>query len=277
MITYDPTIKTRKDNMSKKNKNTTTKNHNAHHIKHGQDNSIIFSLKSIIPKTKNQEKTFEAYASGKNLLLHGSAGTGKTFLSIYLALKEILSGQSPYDKIVLIRSVVPSREIGFLPGNISEKSRIYEEPYYDLCDKLFDSFGGYEALKLKGFLQFETTSFLRGTTFERCIIIADEIQNMPFQEINTVITRAGENCRVIFVGDARQSDLEKDSDRYGFFAFEKIVDKMPSFATIEFDTEDIVRSGLVKEFIIAAKEFFHGRSASGNTNSPFIGFTATEL
>ena len=165
-----------------------------------------FELRKISPLTPNQEKTFNAYNQGYNLILHGYAGTGKTYISLYLALKEILSGQSVHDKIVIVRSVVPSRDIGFLPGSIKDKIRVYEEPYKEICDELFGRGDGYDVLKMKHLIEFTTTSFLRGTTFNNAIVIVDELQNMTFPELDTVMTRMGERSKVMFCGDFRQTD-----------------------------------------------------------------------
>ena len=214
-------------------------------------------LTSISPLTENQNKTFENYRSGKHLLLHGYAGTGKTFISMFLGLEEILkSRNSVYEKIIVIRSVVPSRDIGFLPGTTEEKISAYEEPYIDICNSLYwtRSGSGYSRLKELELFEFTTTSFLRGVTFSNAIVIVDEMQNMTFQELDTIMTRIGENCRIIFCGDFRQTDLEKKSDKSGIHKFMKILNKLENFAYIEFEKEDIVRSALVKEYIIARTE-----------------------
>ena len=208
-----------------------------------------FALKRIKPLTYNQEDTFRAFHEGQHLLLHGVAGTGKTFISLYLALNEILKGNSNFEKIVILRSVVPSRDMGFLPGNIKEKTRVYEDPYREICDDLFGRGDGYDILRNKGLIEFGTTSYLRGITFRNAIVIVDESQNMNYHELDTVITRIGENCRIVFCGDYRQSDLSK-GDRGGLIDFMHIIDKMGCFTKIEFDINDIVRSALVKNYIV---------------------------
>lgn len=209
-----------------------------------------FELKEIHPLTDNQEKTFDAYDEGKNLLIHGFAGTGKTYISLYLALETILTNKNKYDKIIIIRSVVPSRDMGFLPGTIAEKAKVYEEPYKEICDNLFDRGDGYNLLKVKGIIDFTTTSFLRGLTFNNAIVIVDEIQNMQFSEIDTVMTRLGDNSKVIFCGDFRQTDFKKDEEKSGLFKFMRILERMNNFEHIEFTQDDIVRSGIVKDYII---------------------------
>lgn len=212
-----------------------------------------FSLRTISPLTLNQSSTFKAFEQGKHLLLHGVAGTGKTYISLYLALNEVLN-KSRYKQIVIIRSVVPSRDMGFLPGTAKDKARVYEDPYKMICDDLFSRGDGYEILKTKRLVDFNTTSFLRGVTFNDAIIIVDECQNMIGQELDTVMTRVGNNCRIVFCGDFRQTDLAKHEEKRGLLTFMNILDKMSCFDKIEFGKEDIVRSALVKSYIISKLE-----------------------
>lgn len=208
------------------------------------------SLKQVSPKTKNQEIVFRDFSNGKNLLIHGLPGTGKSFVSLYLALSEIEDFKT-YHNITIIRSVVPSRDMGFLPGSIKEKSKIYELPYQAICNELFGRGDAYEVLKSKNVIDFQTSSFLRGLTLDHSIVIVDECQNMTFQELSTIITRIGQNSRIIFCGDYRQTDLKYNDERQGIFEFMSILKKMNKyFTSIEFTEEDIVRSGLVKDFII---------------------------
>jgi len=213
-----------------------------------------FELRHVSPLTPNQEKTFSSYRHGLNLICHGFAGTGKSYVSLYLALEELLSGKSSYDKIVIVRSVVPSRDVGFLPGSIKDKIRVYEEPYKEIVDDLFGRGDGYDILKMKNMIQFTTTSFLRGLTFNNAIVIVDEIQNMTFPEIDTVMTRMGDNSRAVFCGDFRQTDLVNDRDKSGIHKFINITKRMTGFAYVEYEKQDIVRSGLVKDYIIKRTE-----------------------
>ena len=232
--------------MSKKPKNNSMiKNQMQHNH---------FELRSIKPLTANQQMTFDYYRKGYNLMLHGYAGTGKTFCAFYLALEELLTGKSNYDKIILIRSVVPSRDMGFLPGSIREKIAIYEEPYKEICDDLFGRGDGYNILKMKNMVQFTTTSFLRGITFNNAIVIVDETNNMTFQEIDTVMTRLGNESRVVFCGDYRQSDLNKPHEKTGIREFMAITRRINTFKHVEFEKEDIVRSGVVRDYIINKTE-----------------------
>lgn len=214
-----------------------------------------FELSKISPKTKTQATAFEEYKKGRNLFLHGYAGTGKSFISLYLSLQELLTGNSTYDKIVIIRSVVPSRDIGALPGSIEEKAKIYEEPYRQICDNLFGRGDGYQILKMKKLIIFETTSFLRGQTFDNAILIVDEVQNMNAGELHTVMTRVGENSRIIFSGDFRQTDLRNTTEKQGLVHFINVIKSMKSFEFVEFNEDDIVRSGVVREYIIAEARY----------------------
>lgn len=233
-------------NMSKKPRNkaqSQTEKKTAH-----------FELRHIKPLTPNQEKVFTAYDQGYHLMLHGFAGTGKTFCALYLALNEILTKETVYNKIVIVRSVVPSRDMGFLPGSMKEKIQVYEEPYREICDSLFGRGDGYDILKMKGIIQFTTTSFLRGITFNNAIVILDESQNLSFQECDTVLTRMGDESRLIVCGDFRQTDLNKPYEKEGVTQLMRITNRINSFRHIEFGREDIVRSGLVKSYIIEKSE-----------------------
>lgn len=218
-----------------------------------------FTLKRIIPKTSNQEDTLDSYNEGYNLLLHGVAGTGKTFLALWMGLNSIL--EEKYNKVIIVRSAVPSRDMGFLPGTAKEKAEVYETPYKSICSELFGRGDAYQILKTKGSIDFITTSHIRGITINNAVIIVEEFQNMNFQELDTIMTRVGNNCRIIFSGDIEQSDLNKPHDMSGLPKFFKIIDKIwnkekpsESFDIIEFGIEDIVRSGLVKRYITAKHE-----------------------
>ena len=214
------------------------------------------SLNEIQPKTKNQTKTFVEYGRGSHLLLQGVAGTGKTFISIYLALQEILSQKIEKRKLIIIRSVVPTRDLGFLPGNQKEKQKAYELPYYNIFTELFGRGDAYEYLKNHGMVEFITTSFIRGTTLDNCIVIVDESQNLDGRELNTVITRIGKNSRLIFSGDCKQSDFtDRQKEKNDIHHFISILRRMNDFAFIEFNEEDIVRSDLVKAYLVAKNRY----------------------
>jgi predicted ribonuclease YlaK len=225
--------------------------------KRNEENKNLYNLKikPIKAKTPNQEKVFKDFTNGKNLLIHGLPGTGKSFISLFLALKEIEDFKTYHD-VTIIRSVVPSRDMGFLPGSIAEKSKVYELPYRAICNELYGRGDAYDILKNKKIINFETSSFLRGLTLDNTIIIVDECQNMTYQELSTIITRVGNNSKILFCGDYRQTDLKYHDERSGVFYFMKILNKMQKyFSCIEFDENDIVRSGLVKDFIIKKTQF----------------------
>jgi len=212
-----------------------------------------FTLRRITPLTDNQRLTFDDYENQKHLLLIGTAGTGKSFLSIYLGMQDIMEEQT-HKKMVIIRSVVPTRDMGFLPGNNKEKSKVYEAPYYSIFSEIFGRGDAYDYLKNKNVVEFMTTSFVRGITLNNCIIVVDEIQNMTANELHSVFTRIGKNCRVVFAGDIKQNDLSGKREQSGFKDFFKVLDEMRDFSTIEFTREDIVRSDLVKSYIIAREK-----------------------
>jgi len=215
-------------------------------------------LLTINPIGENQQKVFDAWAKEKNVFLTGSAGTGKTFILLHLAFKAVLDKGQPFDKVVLVRSLLPSRDIGFLPGTLEEKSDLYQDPYRILIRYLFEmpSEQGHQILYSKlieqGSLEFYSTSFLRGQTFDRSIIIVDEASNMIFQELDTIMTRVGQDSMICFAGDMAQSDLRKhNGDKNGYHNFQVILEEMDEFEVVEFGIGDIIRSGLVRSYLIA--------------------------
>ena len=212
----------------------------------------LIDLETKFNLTSTQQQVIDAYDNGNHLVLHGLAGTGKTFLSTYLALGEIQDGV--YEKLHIIRSAVPTRDIGFLPGNSRQKIQVYEDPYRQICSELYGRGDAYEILTQKNYVEFVSTSFIRGTTFRNSIILVDEINNMNFHELDSVITRVGPNCRIILCGDYRQTDLRSSDERAGLKQFLKILNNIESFTHFEFGIEDIVRSGIVKEYIIGKTE-----------------------
>jgi len=217
-------------------------------------------IREIDPITPNQELFFDKYKDNQNMVAYGVAGTGKTFITLYSALKDVLDPNTPYEKIYIVRSLVPTREIGFLPGDHEDKSDIYQIPYKNMVKYMFEmpddnSFEMlYGNLKTQGTISFWSTSFIRGTTLDNCILIVDEFQNLNFHELDSIITRVGESSKIMFCGDATQTDLIKTSEKNGIVDFMRILTNMPSFDTIEFNAEDICRSGLVKEYIVAKLE-----------------------
>jgi phosphate starvation-inducible protein PhoH len=213
--------------------------------------NLGLNIPNIKPLTKNQNLAFKSWDEGKNLLLHGIPGTGKSFIALYLALRDILSGISDQRKIVIVRSVVEVRKMGFLPGNQKEKAAVYEAPYSAICTELFNRGDAYDTLTRRGVVEFISTSFIRGITINDTIVVVDEMANMTGHELDSIITRVGKNCRIIFSGDFRQSDFSTDQERNGLKDFMKIINKMKSFEFVDFQREDVVRSSLVREYIYA--------------------------
>lgn len=208
------------------------------------------SLTTIKPMTINQSRVFKEFFKGQHLLIHGYAGTGKSFLSLYLALHEVMNLKSAR-RVIIVRSAVPSRTQGFLPGTEEEKAAVYEIAYSAIVDDLFGKAGSYNRLKDQKTIEFTTTSFLRGLTIDDAIIIIDEVQNMVDGEINTVMTRVGQNSRVLVCGDFRQNDLANKREESCIRSLMDTIQRMESFSVIEMTHDDIVRSGLVKEWILA--------------------------
>jgi phosphate starvation-inducible protein PhoH len=217
-------------------------------------------MREIEPLTENQKTLFESYDQNKHIVAYGCAGTGKTFITLYNALQDVLDERSPYEKIYIVRSLVATREIGFLPGDHEDKSSLYQIPYKNMVKYMFElpdeaSFEMlYGNLKTQGTISFWSTSFIRGTTLDNAIIIVDEFQNLNFHELDSIITRVGENSKIMFCGDATQSDLIKTNEKNGIIDFMKILRVMPSIDIVEFGVDDIVRSGFVKEYILAKME-----------------------
>ena len=214
-------------------------------------------LVGIEPLTPSQEKVFADWEADKNLFMFGAAGTGKTFIGLYLALREVLKEDSPYDKVYVVRSLVSTREIGFLPGDHEDKSSLYQIPYKNMVKFMFEmpddnSFEMlYGNLKTQETISFWSTSFIRGTTFDRAIIIVDECQNLNFHELDSIITRVGEDSKIMFCGDVQQTDLVKANEKNGILDFMSILRLMDEFGMTEFGVDDIVRSGLIKSYLVS--------------------------
>ena len=214
-------------------------------------------LLDIKPLTPSQEKVFDAWEKNKHLFLFGAAGTGKSFVTMYLALKDILDERTPYNKLYIVRSLVPTREIGFLPGDHEDKANLYQIPYKNMVRCMFEmpddpSFEMlYSNLKSQDTISFWSTSFIRGTTIDNSIVLVDESENLNFHELDSIITRLGVNSKIVFAGDAAQTDLQKAHEKTGIMDFKKIIDDMDEFESIEFGIDDIVRSGLVKSYLIS--------------------------
>jgi len=214
-------------------------------------------LVDIEPLTDNQEKLYAAYDEGKNIFAYGAAGTGKTFISLYKALCDVLDENTPYEKLYIVRSLVSTREIGFLPGDHDDKAALYQIPYKNMVKYMFEMATDadfemlYGNLKTQETISFWSTSFIRGTTMDNCIVLVDEMQNLNFHELDSIITRVGDNCKIIFCGDATQTDLTKSYEKDGIIDFKRIIEVMEEdFGVIEFGLDDIVRSGLVRNYLV---------------------------
>ena len=223
----------------------------------GKQKEITFNqLTNIKPVTDSQKVVFDSWKQGQNQFLYGCAGTGKTFISLYLALSEVLKNETPYDKVIMVRSLIPTREIGFLPGDEEDKSALYQVPYSNMMQFMFEQPNEqafsmlYDRIKQQGSFYFLSTSFLRGLTFDNSIIIVDECQNLNFHELDTIVTRVGQDSKIIFCGDFGQSDLSKLNERNGLMDFLQILHEMEEFNCIEFNIGDIVRSGFVRNYLI---------------------------
>ena len=213
-------------------------------------------LVKIEPVTDNQKVVFESYKKGKNQFLYGCAGTGKTFITLYLAMQEVLRNDTPYDRVVMVRSLIPTREIGFLPGDEEDKAALYQVPYSNMVQFMFKQPNEqaftmlYDRIKSQGSFYFLSTSFLRGLTFDNSIIIVDECQNLNFHELDTIVTRVGQDSKIMFCGDFMQTDLSKVNERNGLHDFLRILEEMEEFNCLEFNIGDIVRSGFVRNYLI---------------------------
>ena len=221
-------------------------------------------LVKIEPVTDNQKVVFESYKKGQNQFLYGCAGTGKTFVTLYLAMQEVLRNDTPYDRVVMVRSLIPTREIGFLPGDEEDKAALYQVPYSNMVQFMFkqpneQAFSMlYDRLKTQGSFYFLSTSFLRGLTFDNSIIIVDECQNLNFHELDTIVTRVGQDSKIMFCGDFMQTDLSKVNERNGLHDFLRILEEMEEFNCLEFNIGDIVRSGFVRNYLIQKTKFGMG-------------------
>lgn len=209
-------------------------------------------LKTVKPLTPSQDDLFHAFYNYDHICAHGTAGTGKTYIALYLSLTEILNPKTPQNRVIIVRSVVPTRDIGFLPGDLNEKIAVYETPYKDICAELIGRPSSYEDMKEAGLIQFMPTSFVRGLTWDDAIVVVDECQNMNFHEINSIVTRLGQNSRIIFTGDTNQTDLRPVE--CGMDQLLKVANNVKTFAMIEFTHDDIVRSDIVKSWIIATEQ-----------------------
>ncbi len=207
---------------------------------------------SVHGKTEAQRIMIRSYLEEYNIVAYGSAGTGKSFVSCYLALKDLFDGK--VEKIVVVRSAVQTRDMGFLPGSIDEKSLAYTLPYKAIVNEICQNGTAWDILTKKGMIEFLTTSYIRGTTLNESVVIIDEFANMTWHELNSVVTRIGKNCRLILCGDEKQCDLNLKREDSGFKNLIKVVSEMDDwFEVIKFLPEDIVRSDFVRDWIIVSE------------------------
>lgn len=211
-------------------------------------------LKCIKPLTPAQEDMFHAFFNGKHICAHGTAGTGKTFLALYLAFREVLDKRCYSDHIIIVRSNVSTRKMGHLPGKVDEKMAEFEVGYRTMCAELFGRFTTYDDMKSVGLITFISTSFIRSLTWNNAVVIVEEGQNLNFHEINSIMTRIGKNTTVIVTGDKTQTDLTDKNEIRGISLFLEIIKEMKHFETIQFNKHDIVRSEFVKSWIIATEQ-----------------------
>ena len=241
---------------AKKTENTSFSNMKAKKLRRKKPINTELMV-DIKPLTPSQEKAYDFWDKNKNLFMYGAAGTGKTFIALYLALREVLNEETPYEKVYIVRSLVSTREIGFLPGDHEDKSEIYQIPYKNMVRYMFEmpddnSFEMlYGNLKAQETISFWSTSFIRATTLDRSIVIVDECQNLNFHELDSIITRVGEDTKILFCGDANQTDLVKTNERNGIHNFMNILSIMNEFGMIEFGIQDIVRSGLIRSYLLS--------------------------
>ena len=217
------------------------------------NNSMYVKIEDLLqfdPLTANQEKTYKAWDDNDNLVLVGSAGTGKTFITLYLALEDVLDSDTEWERIVIIRSMVPTRDMGFLPGTKQEKEDAFTAPYKSICNELLGDKSSYNKMITAKQIQFESTSFIRGVTYDNSIIVVDEMQNLNFHELDSVITRVGRNSKIIFCGDYKQSDFKHKEEKNGIINFIQILEQLKNFTVINFGWEDIVRSDFVRDYIM---------------------------
>ena len=217
------------------------------------NNSMTVKLNDLLqfdPLTKNQEIAYKAWEEGNNIILTGTAGTGKTFMGLYLAMEDMLETNNCYEQLVIIRSMVPTRDMGFLPGTKEEKEEAFMSPYKNICTELFGDKASYNKMITSNQIKFESTSYIRGMTFDNTVILVDEMQNLNFHELDSVITRVGKNSKIIFAGDFKQSDFKYNDERDGIVRFLQIVEQLKNFTVINFGWEDIVRSDFVRDYIM---------------------------
>lgn len=205
-------------------------------------------VEKVVPMNETQRQMIFAFSQGLNIVAYGSAGTGKSYVGCALALEKLFKRQS--EKIVIVRSAVSSRSLGFLPGNLDEKADPYKAPYKQIINRLCGNGTAWDILIKKEMIEFITSSYVRGITIDNATVIVDEFQNCNQNEAMSILTRVGENCQVILLGDTKQTDLKKDESCFDWVM--SVAQRMPRwFDLVHFYPKDIVRSGFCKDLIIA--------------------------
>ena len=217
-------------------------------------NKELLQVRHITAMTWAQTDMIEGYARGANLIAEGSAGTGKSFIASYLALNSLFTDKT-IDKVVVVRSAVATRDMGFLPGTLQEKSEVFSIPYKQIFNDLCENGTAWDILTKKSMVEFITTSYVRGITLDNAVVIIDEFQSMTAHELYSVLTRMGKNTRIIVCGDTKQTDLDGRKEKSCYDWFMGVANKMTDwFHITKFVQQDIVRSPFVKALIMATEE-----------------------
>ncbi len=215
--------------------------------KHGNELSVI--SKTQLGEQDSYDVALDdphTYVTSNGLIHHN------TFIAAYKALEEVMSKDNPFKQVVIVRSAVQTRDVGFLPGSLEEKNEIYQLPYIEICTTLFGRSDAYQRLVEQGVIRFITTTAIRGISIDDSVIVVDECQSMSWHELSTVVTRVGHRSKIIFSGDRGQNDLIKSKyDQSGLGQFLNVSRTMSAFQEVIFTPDDIIRSSLTRDFIIA--------------------------
>lgn len=191
------------------------------------------------PQTPEQKEAAQLFRTHDLLFLLGCAGSGKTHCAISLALQSIKQGH--HKKLIFVRPLVEAGEkVGFLPGELNEKVQPYLGPLNHILSKVAFNIP-------KGIVEIQTLAFMRGLTFDDCVIVADESQNMSTSQLKLLLTRMGKNCKVLVCGDQDQSDIHGRGDDLLDVA-EKLED-VQGVVIIDFYEDGILRHPLVREVV----------------------------
>jgi phosphate starvation-inducible PhoH-like protein len=213
------------------------------------------SFPQLLPKNQNQGVLLDAFQYDQLVVAQGSAGTGKTYLSVWHSAKQLQAKK--IKKVILIRAYQPlaGRSIGMLPGSASEKLM----PFYQQLIDYFEDFLGKATTEIhlkNGTIEICSLETIRGRSWDDAIIIIDEAQCLFVPEVQALVTRVGENAQIIFCGDDTGMQTDVKNGMNGLRYLRKLTEKysISSSSFINFTREDICRSGLTKEFVIAFEE-----------------------